>query len=184
MKLFLKIVASRIIAFLKTHAMVSLRLMIVGCMVLCGGCSTNVKHEKTQKELWESLQHVIVKMPHTDGDLLVFSIPAKSLFNPDSANFTASGRKLLNDVAAFISNYETEDVHIVSYLSREKGNITIMRSLAREQAHRISLYLWNKNLDMHIIYDDGYAQRIPSYGCPELQLENRMEIRMQVFSNK
>lgn len=155
-----------------------LMLFFCGCTVSLPAANGKVISEDRQKasDSWNYLQKYIVEQPKKNGDELVIAIPHSKLFNSNSANLSYSAMDILNNVVNLIAYYETVDVRVLSTIYLNGNDRLFSKSLAKEQAHRIASYLWRKNADMRIVYNEGYVKQLPA--------EEIIEISMQVFSKK
>lgn len=154
--------------------------ILAGC---CRAPKPQITHVDPAIALYNKLNKFIIAMPHQTRDKLVLAIPDSKLFNPNSANLTGNGGKLLNTVAAFLACYEKEDVHIIGYIYAKSNNdMTIVKSLAKEQAQRVANYLGKKNADMRVAYADGYILPYPSSSFSGSN--DHVEIHLQVFSRQ
>jgi len=165
----------------KLFFILAVLLNVAGCC--CRAPKPQVTHVDPAIALYNKLNKFIVEMPHQTRDKLVLAIPDSKLFNPNSANLTENGGKLLNTVAAFLACYEKEDVHVLGYIyAKNNSNEIVVKSLAKEQAQRVANYLGKRNADMRAAYADGSI--LPYLSSSFSGSRDYIEISLQVFSRQ
>lgn len=113
-------------------------------------------------------------------------ISSKQLFNPDSANFTPTAEKTLNEVIKFLTLYRIDVAEVFGYGSSQ-GSQQRQRVLTDKQAQKVVEYLWNKGIDVRLLTAEGYGTKYPvaSNNSDLGKLTNqRIVIRFRYISDK
>lgn len=108
------------------------------------------------------------------GEDMMLVLPSTYFFNKDSTHINEAFYPTLDDVAAFIRQYETETIKVAGYTD-DQGSALRNLSLSRQQAQNIANYLWLQGLNARSMYSTGYGSQYPisSNKLAEGQEKNR-----------
>jgi outer membrane protein OmpA-like peptidoglycan-associated protein len=129
--------------------------LLTGCIIQPGYRYIHVVRGEdycAQKQAWNVKQQGIEV--YENSKMTSFFIPARLLFNHDSANFNAGARKVLDVVDHYLDCYEEEDIRVTGYLT-SGDNAHINEVLAMARADRVVKYLWLQEIDASLAYSVG-----------------------------
>lgn len=116
---------------------------------------SKVKDTSDKKRIMEidELRHNGVKVV-TIGQNYMISIPASVLFPDESPRIKWAAYGLLNEIAAFITQFRKVAVSITAY-STFYQSIERTNSLSHARAVNVSSYLWTQGIDTRLLIEEG-----------------------------
>ena len=104
------------------------------------------------------------------GETIRIILPGNLLFNPASANFVNSNMPILNAAAAYMNQYQLENVKVGAYSDHQGTD-----KLTTMQAQAVASYLWSQGINTRLLHSQGYGDRnkVASNDSPHGRVENR-----------
>lgn len=153
-----------IVIMRKKHLIAPLKLLALSLIVfLLYGCRSaapqpkNLEVERSVKmvQLSRQLESFGARVIQT-GQTLCIILPSDQIFNPHSANFTASATGMLNTTASLMAILETTSAQIAGYTDAERRAAQNV-ALSARQAQVVANYLWSRGVDARLLYAVGYG---------------------------
>lgn len=111
-----------------------------------------------QKRLW-LLQQAHIQVIAVGQDMMLV-LPSSVFFYPDASHFNEGMIPTLDDIVAFMNQYDIETVKVAGYTNTQ-GSQTRNVALSRQQAQFIASQLWHRGLKSTMIYAIGYGSASP-----------------------
>ncbi len=113
------------------------------------------------------------------GETMRIIIPSDQLFNPASANLNpgyAGG--VLDNISQLMLIVETPYAEVAGYTDCE-SSARLNKALSEAQAQNVIDYLWEKGVDVRVMYAVGYGSRFRLAASPRSWSNRRLEINFR-----
>ena len=138
-------------------------VLLLGALLLLGGCATSSKSTKAPVPCIKSpaVTEQLASIPIIQiGQTMTIVIASDRLFVSHSANFQEKAKPMLNAVACLIASYNKVAVRVKGYTDNSSPSI-YNHALSAQQAAQVADYLWDYGIDVRIISADGLGNVHP-----------------------
>lgn len=127
--------------------------------IVGGAVGLKLTEQIAPNQLNNDLRRGNVQVIKVGEDIMVV-LPSHSFFYDDSSHLNEAFYPVLDDVAKFMSQYQTVAVKVSGYTD-DQGDKTRNQALSRQQAQNIAKYIQHQGLDARYIYATGYGGEFP-----------------------
>lgn len=94
------------------------------------------------------------------GEYFLLILPSDHFFYPHSAHINEAFYPVLNHIAAWLAELETDNIKVAGYTDTASAELPCI-ALSRQQADEIMNYLWQRGLNARMMYSIGYGAQLP-----------------------